>query len=129
MLRDFLHRAKRVDALLGEKLAPGALDGLRRAERAGRAEDAEAIIAAALGLETFQSGLDPLDVWRARAGELRRSQERDLGAIMMRDACEPPRVGRADHLVEYPARPRRLDRIGHQRMPAQHTRVLVRHTF
>src|SRR4029077_11202519 len=81
------------------------------------------------GLETFQSVLDPLDVWRGRAGELRRPEERDLGAIMMRDACEPPRVGRANHRVEYPARPRRLDRIGHQRMPAQHARVLVRHAF
>ena len=80
VLAHLAHRADRVGALHGEQLVPGAPDRRRGAERAGRAQDREQRLVAAL-----ERVLDPQDVRRRRARDLRRAQARDGRAVALGD--------------------------------------------
>src|SRR3546814_7613030 len=76
MLSAFLDGPQRVDAVVGQERVPGATDGGRLPERAGRSQDAEGVVAPALGRQGVEGKTHPCDVGRRVAGDRRRPQER-----------------------------------------------------
>ncbi len=96
-----------------------------RAERTGRAQQAERVPAASARSELAQRVLEPLDVGRRVAGERRRPQERHFGAVMAGDVRDLLGVGRHDHRLEHAALDRRRDRVRERRMSAQRSHILA----
>ena len=129
MLRALFDRAKGVDALLRREERPRSTDRISRAKRARRAQQAEAVPRTPSSSELRNRMLEPLDIRRCVARELRRPQEWHLGAVLPRDVGDVFRVGRDNHRLEHAALASGSDRIGKHRMPTEHPDVLASHTL
>ena len=126
MLLDPLDRADRVGLGCREQLVEPAPDHVGTTEGVRRAHDREQVVAV---LELGQCPRDPLDVGRRRGRVLLRAEERDVGAVPAGDLRDSLAVGRDNDPVEDLRLPRRLDRVGEQRVTREPADVLPRHAL
>ena len=109
-----LDRSKRVSLGRREQLLEATLDGVGPAERVGRSDDREEVVAR---VELREREREAFDVGRGRSRVHLWTQERHIGPVPARDLCGLRGVGRHHDALEHAGLTRGLDRIGEQRMP------------